>query len=422
MIEDPILLAKEEMLAKVKSLLKSKYAVVLIRANIPGENKNTKEAYMLIRLFEKECLKFLTIKQRELINSVGGPYILLVTPHQEEIKKMLVEIESTHTLGRMIDLDYFFAEGKSLSRGDLGLPLRKCYFCDKDAAVCIKEKAHNEKRIFTYIQTQVYTYVQDILEKIIFGSIKAELDLEDKFGLVTPMSCGSHSDMDYQLMMRSAKALLFSFTQMFWIGYDSTSLEAAYEHGKKLGISAEKLMFEVTDDINTYKGLIFLLGLIIISSGYALSHMQTLDDIFTNVAYMSKNIFSEPMYNTFGEKAYREYKIGGARAEAFQGCPTVHKTFQYLNEVKVINNEALHMSLIKIIGMTDDTVMLKRAGSVEKYQYFKKRITDIKVYDRALIQEVTEESIKANISCGGAADILVTALYLIEFKNKFLTE
>ncbi len=422
MQKDLILLAKEEALKKVKKLLKPNNAVVLIKANIPGENKNSKEAYMLIRLFEKECLKILNVSYRELVESPAGPYILLVTLHNEEIKKKLIEIENIHTLGRMIDLDYFLEEGKSISRTDLGLPLRKCYLCEKEAAVCIREHAHNEKRIFTFIQTQVYAYVQDILEKIIFASIKKELDLEDKFGLVTPKSCGSHIDMNYQLMIRSAKALLFSFTQMFWIGYDSPNLDQAYQYGKKQGLSAEKVMYEVTDDVNTYKGLIFLLGLILLSSGYALSHQQSINDIFSNVAYMTKNIFNEPMYNTFGEKAYREYKIGGARAEAYMGCPTVLNTYQYLSSVEEINDEVLHMALIKIISTTDDTVMLKRAGSLEEYKRIKNKISSIKEYDLSLIKEITEELIKDNISCGGAADILVTSLYLVMFEEKFLTE
>ncbi|MFA6627328.1 MAG: citrate lyase holo-[acyl-carrier protein] synthase [Bacilli bacterium] len=420
MNEDAVLLAREERLSYIQSKLRPNEAVICIKANIPGEFKNYKEAYTLIKIFEIECIHHFSILSKDFFESADGSYMIITIPFVEHIKKMLVNIETKHPLGRMIDLDYFVSNEKSVSRQDLGLPPRKCYLCNKDAAICIREKTHSDKRIFTYIQTQVYSYVQDIIERMVIQSIKTELDLEDKFGLVTPSSNGSHSDMDYMLMMRSAKALLFSFTQMFWIGYDGTSLDTVYVQGKKQGISAEKLMFDVTNDINTYKGLIFILGLVLMSAGYALGHQQTMNDIYENIRIMSRHVFSEPNYHTFGEQAYQEFRIGGARQEAFLGFPTVRHATEILLETSQITDEILHMTLIDIIRLTDDTVLLKRAGSLEEYHRFKALITSITTYELKTIKEVTEACIRGHISCGGAADILITALFLTAFSREFL--
>ncbi|MDD4212785.1 MAG: citrate lyase holo-[acyl-carrier protein] synthase [Bacilli bacterium] len=420
MNEESILAAREDRLTHIRNHLGPNEAIICIKANIPGEYKNSKEAYTLLSIFNIECQQDYIILDKEFVESADGPYILIKTPIDANIKKNLIDIETNHPLGRMIDLDYYVSDEKSVTRQSLGLSPRKCYLCNRDAIQCIREKTHSDKRIFTYIQTQVYAYVQDIIEHLVIRSIKRELDLEHKFGLVTPSSNGSHLDMNYTLMMRSAKALLFSFTQMFWIGFDGISLETIYAQGKKQGLAAEKLMYDVTNDVNTYKGLIFILGLALMSGGYAISHQQTLDGLFDNIRIMTKNIFEESNYQTFGEKAYREYQIGGAREEAYRGYPTVKKAMNTLLEAPIIDDEVLHMTLIDIIGSTDDTVLVKRAGSLEAYRRYKNLITNIKTYDLKTIIEVTEECIRGNISCGGAADILITALFLVDFSRKLL--
>lgn len=420
MEQELILQAREERMKLIASYTKNHQCVVVIKANIPGEFKNNKEAYTLLRLFEQECRKHFEISSYKLIHSADGPYAIIVTPEQANMKQQLIEIETHHPLGRMIDLDYYTNDEKSVSRLDLGLPPRKCYLCDREASLCIREKTHSDKRIFAYIQTQVYAYIQDILEKMVLTSIKTELDLEDKFGLVSPKSQGSHDDMNYVMMLRSAKALLFSFTQMFWIGFDGVNLDQVYEQGKKQGIIAERAMYDVTNDVNTYKGLIFILGMMLLSCGYAMSHEQTIDQIFDNIKFMGRHVFREPVYNTFGEKAYREYNMGGAKAEAEQGYPIVRKCYEQLLQGP-LSPEALHMALIDIIRSTDDTVLLKRAGSLEEYHRIKALISNITTYDEQVIRKVTEECIRGHISCGGAADILITAVFLTFFSRQFLS-
>jgi triphosphoribosyl-dephospho-CoA synthetase len=74
-----------------------------------------------------------------------------------------------------------------------------------------------------------------------------------------------------------------------------------------------------------------------------------------------------------------------------------------------------------IIRSTDDTVLLKRAGSLEEYRRIKALISNITTYDEQVIREVTEECIRGHISCGGAADILITAIFLTFFRRQFLS-
>ena len=175
-------------------------------------------------------------------------------------------------------------------------------------------------------------------------------------------------------------------------------------------------MFAATKNINCYKGLIFILGFVLASTGYVIKHNQEFEDTFNNVKVMAKDVYNEMSYHTFGEMAYRKYQFGGAREEVSSGVKNVERAYENLNS---LNEENLHMTLIKIIENANDSVMLKRANSMEKYQYYKVLISKIKTYDKLKIQQITNECINNNISCGGAADILITAVFISKFAQMY---
>ena len=85
--------------------------------------------------------------------------------------------------------------------------------------------------------------------------------------------------------------------------------------------------------------------------------------MFENIKYISRDLMNEfkQNSNTFGFYAYKNYGIGGAREEAYKGMPLI-------KELTKTNIEGLEL-LIKIINNLDDTVMLKRAGNIEKYKF-----------------------------------------------------
>ena len=119
---------------------------------------------------------------------------------------------------------------------------------------------------------------------------------------------------------------------------------------------------------------------------------------------------------SFGMHAYQKYGIGGARYEASQGYLLVQKN---LTEQVSLEPASLMMLLIKIIGECQDTVLLKRAGSLEKYQYFKQLVASIKEYDLERIAEVTDLCVKNNISFGGSADLLIVTIFLKLLQQTF---
>jgi len=70
------------------------------------------------------------------------------------------------------------------------------------------------------------------------------------------------------------------------------------------------------------------------------------------------------------------------------------------------------MTLIHIISLKNDTVALKRAGSITKYEQMVDLIRSVKTFNVDQISHVTNICVKENISFGGSADILIAAIFL----------
>lgn len=418
MVINKILKARENRLYKIKQI-QSNNAVIVVKANIVGENKNLNIAYLLTNLFKGIVKKKIKIMREYFHESADGPYYLLLTSKDINHKNVLVGIEENHPLGRYIDLDLYVNGDTSISRNDLNLNRRKCFICENDAIICNRNHNHSNNEIINYMNQKIKYYLLEVIDDLVLKSIYYELNLDNKFGLVTPTSKGSHLDMDYELMQVAINSMHNYFGKMFACGYKSDSLDEAYIEGKEIGKVAEKAMYQATNGINCYKGLIFILGLACISSGYVLSHNQKYDNIYENIAIMTKDIFDEKKYHTFGEYAYEKYQFGGAKAEARNGLKTVKLATHILKNENEINNKVLYRTLIGIIENCNDTVMLKRAKSLSKFYYFKNKIGTINYNDMEAIKNMTSDCISNNISCGGAADILITAIYLYQLKEIF---
>ena len=141
--------AKEKRYYKIKSLTEKFEAPVLsFMLNIPGEDKNFKEAVdfhkryieKIKKLLEENKIKILFEEYENLIT--GMEYIGVLEGNGREIKKLMMEVEEESLGGRLLDLDVYDKDFSQISRSSLGLPERKCIICGKTARTCIKEERH----------------------------------------------------------------------------------------------------------------------------------------------------------------------------------------------------------------------------------------------------------------------------------------
>lgn len=413
---------KEMRMQTLRSYLEQGYDhVVVIRANIAGTQKNTHESYLIVRYAEymlrKEYPQMMFMRH----DGDDGPWTAcLINMDMKVLKQKLITLEDQDSIGRLCDLDVYDKHLEPLSRVSLGYPMRPCFLCNHDAHACVRTKRHSLIDIKDFITHTIKHYLTLQLHTFIKDSMMKELNLEEKFGLVTPSKSGSHHDMNYELMVNTHSVIIPYLIDIFFVGFQAKERYLLLTDARQIGIKAEWAMFEKTNGVNCYKGLIFILGLVLVSLGYTLYHKQTFEHIFHNIQLMSKPLLDDFMDKpmSFGEHAYQEHRIMGARGEAFLGLPTVHHALSSLDK-KDLTDTDLRKTLQLIIRSTDDTVLLKRAGSFERYIDIKKRVENINMDNMDDVKAFTSWAIEERISFGGSADLLIATIFLHDIKSLF---
>lgn len=408
-----VLIGREERAKLIDNYLKDYKTVISIKPNIPGEDKNSNLSYLIINAFS-----FLIDYQNYIFcladNNDDGPFIVLANNEMDEIqiKTIMTNIEEQHELGRFIDIDVY---GKS---GLLSRNLkRKCIICNDDVVVCRRNNNHSFQEIISLIRYQVKKFYTNILNQIIDESIMGELNLEPKFGLVTPTSAGSHQDMDYEIMLKAKKTIVPHLIDLFFLSSESNIDSTLVEELRKVGKSAETDMLGATDNINAYKGLVFNLGLIISAFGVKLSRNCN-DNIFSIVKKLAALLLIDDNYDSdsFGDFAYRHYNITGVKGQALSGFKDVQKGFKLLVDY---SKKAKLQLLIYYISTIDDTTFLKRARSFEFYQEVKQIFSMINPSNEEELIGLTNYCVKHNLSFGGSADLLVVTIFIKKMNGIF---
>lgn len=410
---DKILNAREARSKLIKSKASDSF-VIVIKANIIGPTKNTYYSKIIINIFLGIILRDLKILNYEFRSSLDGDfYILNTLALLTKTKEYLINLEDTHPLGRLVDLDLYNIDGP-LSRRDLNIAARKCLVCSNDAVYCMRIKNHSLAVVEAKSVEIFNNYLKVTINEFIAKAITLEADLDPKFGLVTKKSSGSHQDMDYLLLMKAKDAITNDLGEMFFLGLNY-NLDIAFKKARELGLITEQKMYAATNGVNTYKGLIFILGIALVSLGNSLKNGS---DFYNNIKLIAADFESEfsKEETTFGNYAYYNFNFLGARGEAISGYLSLRKAKRYLND---LSNKSLTLTLINLIKHTEDTVLLKRSKTIEKYTYFKNKISSIKEYNKKEIEEITNECIEENISFGGSADLLITAIFIYLIEKEF---
>ncbi|MGB3997122.1 MAG: citrate lyase holo-[acyl-carrier protein] synthase [Bacilli bacterium] len=407
-----ILNAREERAAFIGALSR-KGAVIAGTANIPGPDKNTGAARFIVDYFGKLCAERFPKGRVTNRESADGPFFIIEIAPGARLKEELVKIENGHPLGRLVDLDLYIA-GKPVSRRDLGLRPRACLLCPREAALCARSRAHDYRDISEKMSETVFSFLKTAVAENIDFAITTEASLDPKFGLVTPSSSGSHPDMDYQLMMKAKEAIIEPLLEIFASGYYREAGEALTA-ARAAGLRAEETMYEATGGVNAYKGLIFILGFVLLALGSCFREFSF--DLFEKIKYFGADLLSEFTDTaTFGKLAYRRYGITGARGEARSGLPNVVKVLPLLRDY---SPASLTEALAFLIANCDDTVLLKRAGGLREYLRYRRMFANFGSYDPEKARALTDYCVSRNLSFGGAADLLVAALFIKKTEEKF---
>lgn len=345
-----------------------------------------------------------------------------------EIKQICEDFEANHPLGRFIDVDLNDEQGNTVSSGKSKL----CFFCrERPAIECRRENAHSfdELRAFMFSEMTEYCLEQreeriaEKLSSLAQQAIHAEISLTPKPGLVDQLSSGSHSDMCYQTFVDSTTAISPWFSELVREGFafQDDDLTKALPRLREIGLRMEAAMLEATENVNTQKGVIFLMGLSLFACGNLFRRHEYFQvDAFRKIIQdICAGLVENELINvagsgkSHGEKIFRKYGFSGARGEAESGLATVFNFgLPGLIQAGQLNDEPLTKCLLSIAANNNDTNILFRSNP-EVLDRFKRlsqiALADFKLENYAAVIDFCRQE---NISPGGSADLLAVTIFV----------
>ena len=255
-----------------------------------------------------------------------------------------------------------------------------------------------------------------------------ELKAYPKPGLVSPIYSGAHADMDFTLMCRSADSLLDPFTSLAAAGRTGQSFEDALQ---PLGVAAERRMLAVTGGVNTHRGAIFSLGMIVAavartversSTGLSLESVRmTLMDEWGHA--LAAHAASSGAAGSHGAAVRRDMGRDGARHEAARGFPSIFEigipAYRQALKAGLDGNAASIQTLFSLMEAVDDTTVLYRGG-LGAAVFVRQSAAAFLARGGCARQGWFEEAehlhrafIARNLSPGGCADLLAVTRFVI---------
>ena len=246
-----------------------------------------------------------------------------------------------------------------------------------------------------------------------------EIDTYPKPGLVSPVDTGSHSDMDAAMLHASAEILKPFFTELAAAGAKGAEMGRL----RIIGIEAERAMLAATGGVNTYRGAIFGLGLLVAAAGFRSVWRgdRRLGGIVSRL--WGDAILSGPVpLRSHGADAARLHGAGGARRQAATGFPALYETGlpALIAGERLSNGDAeaarVHCCFA-LIATLDDTNLLHRGGA-EGFEFARRGAAEFiargGVGQPDWLSEARaahEAFVARNLSPGGSADLLAMSLF-----------
>lgn len=252
-----------------------------------------------------------------------------------------------------------------------------------------------------------------------------EADLSPKPALVDRRSSGAHTDLHLGLMHASAISLWPAFKQMadaaIAIGEITPLLR---ETIGRLGREGEAAMMRTTNGVNTHRGAIWALGLLVTAAALNPDDLSPagLCQRAGRLALIEDRHQTASKSHSHGQTVAQKYGAMGAREQAQAGFPAVTQTGlpQLVRSRAAGHGEqnARLDALLAIMTTLPDTCVLYRAGEegLHAMQHGAQRVLDAggsaTLSGRRALNQLDQQLLSLNASPGGAADLLAACLFI----------
>lgn len=261
----------------------------------------------------------------------------------------------------------------------------------------------------------------DRLADLAVDALIDEADLSPKPALVDRRGNGAHTDLHLGLMHASALSLWPAFKEM---------ADAAIELGDvglplrealgRIGREGEQAMLATTNGVNTHRGAIWALGLLVAAAALENTNARAVTLCAARLALLDDRFAPRPL--SHGAQVAQRYGARGAREEAQLGFPSVlQRALPQLKRSRALGHgeqNARLDALLAIMTRLADTCVLYRAGEqgLQTMQLGAQAVLDAggsaSLGGRRRLHDLDEQLIALNASPGGAADLLAACLFI----------
>lgn len=266
---------------------------------------------------------------------------------------------------------------------------------------------------------------EELAERLADTATQALIDearLSPKPGLVDSRSSGAHQDLNLDLMVRSAHSLTPTFYALALHSWQRPADIALRQDIGRLGRTGEAQMMVETGGVNTHRGAIWAMGLLV--SAVAMQPESLLPQ---HIAQRAAKIAAlpdafSPKKFSKGSHAVQRYQVPGAREEAQGGFPhIIDCALPQLHRSRsrgASESEAQVDALLAVMTRLTDTCVLSRGGLPALHAMHQGAQAVLaaggmhSVAGRQQLRRLERRMLSDNVSPGGAADLLAATLFL----------
>ncbi len=238
------------------------------------------------------------------------------------------------------------------------------------SARCVRRMRRAEVRIETDRNPAARAALLERIGWRVRNALLGEVYATPKPGLVDRRDTGAHRDMNYETFLASTEAITPYMVRMFVEGMDATAAghtpEEVFRMIRGTGLEAERAMYAATDGVNTHKGMIFTMGIVLAAAGILYARREeaagrlkdevkpealaaaegaampeteviagqiTVDAILDMARQMTARSMAEDFRRmlehppkTHGERLFQTYGERGIRGQAMEGFPILRDT------------------------------------------------------------------------------------------------
>lgn len=258
----------------------------------------------------------------------------------------------------------------------------------------------------------------DRLADLAVDALIDEADLSPKPALVDRRGNGAHTDLHLGLMHASALALWPAFKEMAEVALELGEVGVPLREAiGRIGREGEQAMLVTTNGVNTHRGAIWALGLLVTAAAL---QPKSIALCAARLALLDDRYAPTPL--SHGAQVAQRYGARGAREEAQLGFPSVlQRGLPQLHKSRANGHgeqNARLDALLAIMTELADTCVLYRAGEtgLHAMQAGAQAVLDAggsaSLCGRRRLHELDQQLIALNASPGGAADLLAATLLL----------